>query len=323
MCEAAELWEGPFVIGADFNTTTAQVQNSRVSDAINAKVMAPAEARGTCVASSRTIDFFLVSRGLEMGINEVKVDFNSGLADHRPAELHFHPHLGSLMTRHLRKPPAIAPKLVYGPQIQAKGWERLKNELSEIRDDWRMQRITQRSALGRLDAKLAVFADIAEKELVANTGEDVPKARTRCRGPSVSWKSIIPEKKRDKPHPLAAARWAYHVAKDLAASTVPVSSGKRDSLLAGHARAVEDAAEDEDLALQVGRLVSLCEDCVNLDLASVTNRASSLKTLFACASDIIREKEKASSLKGWKNWLDDDADKGCRRAQQYSKLPEA
>ena len=33
--------------------------------------------------------------------------------------------------------------------------------------------------------------------------------------------------------------------------------------------------------------------------------------------------EKASSLKWWKNWLDDDADKGCRRAQQYSKLPEA
>ena len=96
--------------------------------------MAPAEARGTRVASSRTIDFFLVSAGLDTGVKEVKVDFNSGLADHRPAELHFHPHLGSLMTRHLRKPPAISQKLAYGPQIQARGWERLKNELSEIRE---------------------------------------------------------------------------------------------------------------------------------------------------------------------------------------------
>ena len=76
-----------------------------------------------------------------------------------------------------------------------------------------------------------------------------------------------------KKHLLAAARWAYHVAKDLAASTEHVSIGKKDSLLEGRALAVEDAAGDDDLALQVGRLIALCEDCVSLDLDSVINRA--------------------------------------------------
>lgn len=122
---------------------------------------------------------------------------------------------------------------------------------------------------------------------------------------------------------MASARWAYHVAKDPAAFKEPVSAGKRDSLLEGRSLAVEDARDDDDLALQVGRLIDLCEDCVDLDLGSVANRASSIKTILACASDVIKEKDKKSSFQGWKNWLDDDADEGCRRAQKYSKLPEA
>ena len=194
------------------------------------------------------------------------------------------------MTRHLRKPPAIPTQKVYGPQIQAGGWERLTKELSSIRAGWRGHCISQRSALGQLNAKLAVFADIAEKEFIANTVEGIPKARTRCRGASVSWKSIIPERTRRKPHPLAAARWAYHVAKDLAASREPVSAGKRDSLLEGRSIAVEDARDDEDSAPQVGRLIALCDNCMSLELESVVNRASSLKTILACASDVVKEK---------------------------------
>ena len=75
MCEAAELWEGPFIIVSDFNTTTTQIQQSRVTEAIGAKVVAHSSTRGTCVVSSRTIGFFLVSAGLDTGIEESKNDF--------------------------------------------------------------------------------------------------------------------------------------------------------------------------------------------------------------------------------------------------------
>ena len=37
----------------------------------------------------------------------------------------------------------------------------------------------------------------------------------------------------------------------------------------------------------------------------------------------LRQGERTKNLASWKNWLNDEADKGCRHAHQYTRLPES
>ena len=85
------------------------------------------------------------------------------------------------------------------------------------------------------------LADRAEQELVANTGSDVGKERTRCRGPKTNWRSIIPEQQPSAPRPLVAARWARAALENVRDSKGTIAISFVKDCLEGHEGALQDA----------------------------------------------------------------------------------
>ena len=57
------------------------------------------------------------------------------------------------------------------------------------------------------DRILHGIADLAEQEIAANTATNLAKAGTRCRGPNVTWQSILKESLTRTPSKAAAAKW--------------------------------------------------------------------------------------------------------------------
>ena len=70
-------------------------------------------------------------------------------------------------------------------------------------------------ALRQCDGLLRLFADKAEREVAANADTPLRKAGTRCRGPDVSWQSILREQPAKGARPVAAARWAKCVVQTI------------------------------------------------------------------------------------------------------------
>ena len=70
------------------------------------------------------------------------------------------------------------------------------------------------------------MADRMEEEIAGNTETVVRRNGTRCRGPTVAWKSILPEKQDVLARPVSAARWAEQACRGLRAAA---TKGQADS----------------------------------------------------------------------------------------------
>ncbi len=97
----------PYIVGGGCSLTPQDIAETDFAANIGATVVAPRNARGTCrtATSCRTLDFFLVSRGLDQGISSVAVDDKAVIKTHVPVALRFRPRLTSLRALALRAPP--------------------------------------------------------------------------------------------------------------------------------------------------------------------------------------------------------------------------
>ena len=121
---AAKSWAGPFVIGADFNTSPAALVASGVEKSMKVKVLSP-DAPGTSrtATGERVIDFFLVSEDIAAGAKQVGVVEHTGLAPHCPVKLASLLKLAAFRTRYLRKQQPLPSACTFGSKWQARGWQ--------------------------------------------------------------------------------------------------------------------------------------------------------------------------------------------------------
>jgi len=77
----------PFLLGADFNMSPAQVEASGFLDKVAAAVVVDMRCSGTCrgrTGSFSTIDFFVASKHLAMSVAKIKADMDTAPRPHRP-----------------------------------------------------------------------------------------------------------------------------------------------------------------------------------------------------------------------------------------------
>ncbi|CAK0818895.1 unnamed protein product, partial [Prorocentrum cordatum] len=75
----------PFVVSGDWNLTPEEVISTGWTDTLGADIVAPSLA--TCVrGASRTLDWFVVSRGLHYG-SSVRLLTAVGTKDHKPVQI--------------------------------------------------------------------------------------------------------------------------------------------------------------------------------------------------------------------------------------------
>ena len=137
---------------------------------------------------------------------EVKVVHGTGLAPHSPVQVSFHPNLTSLRARHLRKPQSLPTNRVVGPLLKVQGWDHLSEKLEKLSQNVSSGTTPKDVALVETDRILHDVADLAEQEIGANTATELAKAGTRCRGPNVTWQSILKEVPPRTPSKAAAAK---------------------------------------------------------------------------------------------------------------------
>ncbi len=114
-CEWIRLLGIPFIIGGDLQVTPKEVEATRLCELIQGKIVAPSGP--TTNVANRTIDMFIVSKGLEMDTQQVQ----------RCMACVFKPHYPVIMTLRLAKrgrpvkrvarPRALAIERPIGPQL--------------------------------------------------------------------------------------------------------------------------------------------------------------------------------------------------------------
>ena len=98
-------WCGPAVVGGDFNATPDQLAQGKAGARIGGHIVAPIAPRGTCCGAKggRLLDYFLTTEGLTAGVMDVRVNYMTNLAPHRPVDLYLECNLSSVRVRKLVK----------------------------------------------------------------------------------------------------------------------------------------------------------------------------------------------------------------------------
>ncbi len=184
----------PCVVGADVNMPPEEcVKASALGDA-GLQVVSPSTPRGTfrTRTSARCIDYFLVSGCMTDLIRRVGTVEGSGIAGHVPVTLEFKPRATAQKALVLRAPPPLPGERVYGPlpapptYSNAMRLAKLAVRAAERREDGETQQYW-------LDAAYAAFANDLEEEMCGVTGATIEAKGKRGRGPSLVWRSILPE----------------------------------------------------------------------------------------------------------------------------------
>ena len=327
---ALDLWKGPGLLGADFNATPQEVNATNVGRLAGARVRAPTAKRGTCTTSKkgRIIDFFILSPELAGATEEISVNYVSDLAPHRPVTITFAPEISSLRARHLAKPQAIPTTGVIGPKFKANGWEKIRGRLKAIRewDKTGRNSVTTPVMMTLVNHLLEDMADVAEEELIANSGTSLSKKGTRCRGPAVTWRSILREKQNCAPCASVCAKWTARLLADLLEGGL-AERGEwprlaLDDLLLGQKGALDSAAKHPKVRELAMKAIGLAERADSLPAEEARNRIGELQAEVAEQVEATTSRAEAEAILGWKRWLDDDSDNGHRRAHSYVKIPE-
>ena len=207
-------WE--WCIGADFNFTPGELDDSGVIGLLGGHIIASPVDWPTCVmrGSSRVLDYWAASGSLGRGSAGVRTMMEPGMSPHRPSRLGFAPNLGSAQYLTLRLPPKLPATEVVGP-----GWEadfrkadrlcaRVK-ELAKGKD--------RKRAADVLEFAFREFASRAEEELIPATGmTNKRKGFLGCK-PSFVWADVIPKAPKAEKHYLSskqqedAERWQWLV----------------------------------------------------------------------------------------------------------------
>ena len=114
----------PFICGADFNMSPDLMASVDFASSLSAQIVHPDVKVGTCFQGSvpSTIDYFVVSNDLAMGLKTVGVDMEALTSPHRRAVLLFHPCLTSLKVLSFRRPPPLPAQSPVGCKPPPPDW---------------------------------------------------------------------------------------------------------------------------------------------------------------------------------------------------------
>ncbi len=189
-----------YVLGADFQTTPAELAVTAFAQELKGVMMASGSPSGTCrtATSAREIDYFVTSPGLAAGVAAVDVVRRSGVRTHMPVELRFKPRLTTLRALVLRKPPPLAVERIVGPVRDVVDWDPIALEARRLAADASDPGNELDDLHVRLGKVYKRWADAAEEELVECVvgGKDMPKMGLRANPPVLVWRSILPERPR-------------------------------------------------------------------------------------------------------------------------------
>ena len=148
--------------------------------------------------------------------------------------------------------------------FRAEGWQLVRNDAEALVNGIRNGKLGQKGADAFADGCVQRFADLAEQELIANTGSPIPKEGTRCRAPNITWQSILSPSTKVEPSPSAAARWGVQAARDFTNRPQEATENWKADILAGAEEALTDAAADSDLEKMLQRMIREVKDEENL-----------------------------------------------------------
>ncbi len=185
-----------YVIGADFNLLPAQLTSLDLDDRLGGRTVAPQSLRGTCRTrtSSSTIDYFYMSSPMAELVESVETVEGTNIKTHVPVMATLYPRPAALKSLALRDPPPIPLERVYGPlPAPPRRWKEAQRAADAL---CRYARGggEDNVARSRLDELYSMWADLAEQELCDITATNIPKYGCRGDGPSLTWKSILPER---------------------------------------------------------------------------------------------------------------------------------
>ncbi len=200
-----------FLIAADWNLEPQTLAGTGLADTMQAKIVHPLGARGTCRTRTRaaTYDYFVMSRPMAAVVDSVSALEATGVRTHTPVLLSFLPRPTSLRSLALRQPPPIPTERVYGPiPAPPPEWGPLLTTANGLCDAVRAG-AQEGAADHALSELYALWADLAEQELIDINGAPVAKEGMRGKGPRFVWKSILPERRGTGYGGSRAAAWAW------------------------------------------------------------------------------------------------------------------
>ncbi len=251
---AAQGDECPFVLGGDMQVTPQELAGTGFAGTASAVIAASLDPSGTCktATSARELDFFVVSKGLAVGIDHVRVVPRSGIKTHVPVALTFKPCLASIRALIIRQPPRLETERIVGPLRKVADWSWLAEEARRLCTHAADDAYDAGELHARLGRLYTEWADMAEKDMMECVvdGQHMPKLGTRGRAPVLVWRSILPERttKGDDVH----ANWWRNVANAaLSLSRLAMDSERlrrpaADAPLAAHDDAEPLAAVGDD-----------------------------------------------------------------------------
>ncbi len=203
-----EDWQ--HVIGGDFNLTPEQVVDIGFADQLNATIVSAECSRGTCrtPTAARTIDYFLMTDGMAMAVQQVAVIEGAGIKTHVPVAVQMYPRAAAMKALYVRPPPRIPREKVFGPLPVPMNWEEPRSAAEEAVRAARGS--TRDKAEEILERAYKVWADVAEQELCDVTGASLPKKGLRGLRPDVVWRSILPEKNPKEGCPRTSMAMCLH-----------------------------------------------------------------------------------------------------------------
>ncbi len=208
----------PYLVGADFNSEPEDLVGTGMLDTIDAQIFAPATRRGTCrtATAGRTLDFFMLDAGLSRAVGEVATVEDGTLATHVPVRLVFHPRVTCLKALSLRSPPALPTERLYGPLPAPPHW-RQAAALCEEAMAVVSKGTSMAAAQAAIDDAYAIWAKTADEELQRVTGKYYDGASLRGETPRLIWKSIVPERVKERDQGEAEPwRYADALAREIA-----------------------------------------------------------------------------------------------------------
>ncbi len=182
------------LVGADFNMTPDVLEETGFPSKVDGTIINPGGGVTTCrtAKAASLIDYFVVSKGMAKGVECVSTIERSGIKTHTPVALRFHARLTSLKALALRKPPALGTEALIGPRLPPPDWTPLTRRLGSLAE--KASRVGRAAVEAEYQQAFERWADLAEQEIHAATGEPILKAGLRGRAPRLFWRSILPEK---------------------------------------------------------------------------------------------------------------------------------
>ncbi len=333
----------PFLLAADFNLTPSTLAAADFAQRLGATVVAPRAARGTCrtARAHRTIDYFVMSGGMEQGIARVDTDERGLIKTHVPVRVEFRPRMTMLRGLAIRVPPKIPIERVYGPTRPLPRWDDVRQRTREA------VRVAKQAAHAQaqeaLDSAYEVWAQTAETELQELTGCELPKKGLRGRSPRLVWRTLLPERVGNgRGNDVAnRARKRGALARDLRICCEDAAGGGPGAVGRVDGRIRDVLADLDDLGRQGGEAGDKAHDAILARLAGGIHEhaASALgsserewallrEELTAVSVELdaavkkAEEQEKGEATAAWVDWVRDGVDAGAKNAHRATRIPQ-